>query len=60
MVKVATPPDIELVPNGAVPSRNVTVPDGAPPAELIVAVNVSVFSATPGLPLDAMARFEVA
>ncbi len=38
----AVPPDKETVPRDVVPSLNVTVPDGVPPAGLLVTVAVNV------------------
>src|SRR5207248_3525332 len=54
VVKLATPPVPRVaVPSVAVPSRNVTVPDGVPVAALTVAVNVTASPAADGLAEDA-------
>ncbi len=47
--KVATPEPFRVpVPRVAAPSLNVTVPVGVPPAELTVAVNVTIWPKTEG------------
>lgn len=57
VARVATPPPFSVIePSDVVPLKNVTMPVGVPPAELVtVAVNVTDCPATDGLSDEVMA-----